>query len=269
MDPLKEAFDKIKQDIEELRDTIFALSHEVNSIKKEHVSFYPISNMIYIPTDNFALNYHKTTSTNNYLYSHTPSLNLDSQTDNQTEKEGLESLKKENISFSNGNKGVQTDRQTDNPSDRQLIPTETNSSLENNLNLKPSQVPLQSTLSYANEVISSLDHLKSDISSKFNSLTTQEITVFSALYSLEDEQTQEITYKLLANKLSLTESSIRDYINKLIQKGIPICKTKQNNKKILLSIDPSLKKIASLPTILALRESNFIDDKNKNSLSNY
>jgi hypothetical protein len=40
----------------------------------------------------------------------------------------------------------------------------------------------------------------------------------------------------------------------MINKGIPIHKNKINNKKITLSISPDLKKIASLPTIIRLRE---------------
>ena len=60
-------------------------------------------------------------------------------------------------------------------------------------------------------------------------------------------------YKNLSIKLGLTESSIRDYIGRLIKKGIPVEKTKINNKTIHLSVSSNLKKIASLPTILQLR----------------
>ena len=60
-------------------------------------------------------------------------------------------------------------------------------------------------------------------------------------------------YKTLSKRLNLTESSIRDYIGKLIKKGIPVEKIKLNNKNIQLSISPNLKKIASLSTILQLR----------------
>ena len=77
--------------------------------------------------------------------------------------------------------------------------------------------------------------------------------VFSTIYALE-EQYREVDYNKLALKLGLSQSSARDYVQKLINKGIPITKEKLNNKKILLHISPELKKIASLNTIVQLRE---------------
>ena len=76
--------------------------------------------------------------------------------------------------------------------------------------------------------------------------------VFSVLYGLE-EQNMEITYKTLSIKLFLSESSIRDYINKLINKGIPIEKMKKDNKIIYLKISNELKDLVSLSSILELR----------------
>ena len=77
--------------------------------------------------------------------------------------------------------------------------------------------------------------------------------VFSTIYQLEEEKGYT-DYKSISNKLNLTESSIRDYIGKLIKKGIPIDKNKVNNKNIQVSISDNLKKIASLQTILHLRD---------------
>ena len=77
--------------------------------------------------------------------------------------------------------------------------------------------------------------------------------VFSTIYQLE-EQNIEPNYKGLALKLGLSESSIRDYVQRMINKGIPIKKHKINNKKLVLSISSDLKKIASLSTIIKLRE---------------
>jgi len=84
-------------------------------------------------------------------------------------------------------------------------------------------------------------------------LTDHEMLVFSTIYLLEEENLQP-DYRKIAEKLSLTESSIRDYVIKLINKGIPIQKEKQNNKKILLKISPELKKITPLSSIITLRE---------------
>jgi len=77
--------------------------------------------------------------------------------------------------------------------------------------------------------------------------------VFSTIYQLEEEAVL-IDYKSLSKKLNLTESSIRDYVGRLIKKGIPVEKTKINNKMIRLSISEKLKKIAPLPVIFQLRE---------------
>jgi len=78
--------------------------------------------------------------------------------------------------------------------------------------------------------------------------------VFSTLYSLEEQNIEEITYRTLAKQLHLSESSIRDYINKLTKKGVPIEKIRQNNKTILLKISQDLKNIATLDTIYQLRK---------------
>jgi predicted transcriptional regulator len=103
------------------------------------------------------------------------------------------------------------------------------------------------------ETLSQLDDLKKAIRQQFKVLTNQEMLVFSTLYQLE-EQGFTVDYSLISQKLSLSESSIRDYILRIIKKGIPIQKTKENNKKVFLSISSDLKNIASLSTIIQLRE---------------
>jgi len=102
------------------------------------------------------------------------------------------------------------------------------------------------------DILSSLDNLKKEVRSKFKKITEQEFLVFSTLYQLSEESGYS-DYKTLSQKLNLTESSIRDYIGRLIKKGIPVEKNKINNKIIQLSISEKLKKIAPLPVILQLR----------------
>ncbi len=102
-------------------------------------------------------------------------------------------------------------------------------------------------------MLDSLDNIKKEIRLKFKRLTDQEILVFTTLYQI-DEETGPTDYKTIAKKIGLTESSIRDYIGRLIKKGIPVDKKRINNKIIQLSISQNLKKIASLPTILQLRD---------------
>jgi len=41
---------------------------------------------------------------------------------------------------------------------------------------------------------------------------------------------------------------------KIIKKGVPVVKSKENNKKVTLSIPPEFKKMASLQSIISLRE---------------
>ncbi len=147
-------------------------------------------------------------------------------------------LKYQNILYSIGNEGVPTDRQTHRQTHQQtqnLIKKEENS------------------INNAIEILDSLDSLKREIRLKFKKLTAQEVLVFSTLYQL-DEELGSTDYKTLSKKLNLTESSIRDYIGRLIKKGIPVEKNKINNKNIRLSISSNLKKIATLHTILQLRD---------------
>ena len=77
--------------------------------------------------------------------------------------------------------------------------------------------------------------------------------VFSVLYTMEEQNYTNITHRAIATQTNLSESSIRDYINKLINKGVPIEKMKQNNKTINLKISQDLKDIATLATIKDLR----------------
>ena len=106
----------------------------------------------------------------------------------------------------------------------------------------------------AHEILESLDALKKEIRLKFKRITQQEMLVFSTIYQLEEQDPNSVTYRQIALKLKLSESSIRDYVLRMINKGIPIKKHKINNKKLILSISPELKKIATLSTIIRLRE---------------
>ncbi len=118
---------------------------------------------------------------------------------------------------------------------------------------KPTGKQEENHLDKAKEILDSLDALKKDVRIKIKRLTNKEMQVFSLLYSLENTG-EQVDYPLLSNKLNLSESSIRDYIGRIIKKGIPLIKEKIQNKRIILHISQDLKKIASLDTILKLRE---------------
>ncbi len=175
---------------------------------------------------------------------------------NPTEKEKIKTnpahnlpysaLKDENKVVSTGNEGVPTDRQTNQQTNQQ---TDKGSY---NIGIKSEEDSSSDYINDAAKILDSLDSIKKEVRLKFKRLTDQEFSVFSVIYQLSEEEGYT-DYKNLSIKLGLTESSIRDYIGRLIKKGIPVEKTKINNKTIHLSVSSNLKKIASLPTILQLR----------------
>jgi len=214
MDPIKKAFSKIKKDIIELKNEIYNLKSQFEEIQ--------------------------TTPTHN-----TPSTHQ--QTDIQIHSQSIptHNYPKQlpytpNINSSIGNRGVPTDRPTNTQTDQQTH--------------NYTQIKHKTDFEQVNEILSSLNSIKKGIRLKFKRLTPQEMLVFSTLYSLEEQDIKEITYRTLAEQLQLSESSIRDYINKLTKKGVPIEKIRQNNKTILLKISQNLKNIATLATIQDLRE---------------
>ena len=154
-----------------------------------------------------------------------------------TQEYPFKPLKEAKIDISIGNKGVSTDRQTIRQTDNQ--------------NVFPFEIP-EKPLITPSLILSQLDILKKELRFKIKKLTKQELLVFSSIYQFED-QGKEVNYSLLSNKLNLSESSIRDYTQRIITKGIPLLKKKINNKQIILYISPDFKKIATLDTVLNLR----------------
>lgn len=220
MDPVKEAFQKIKEDIN-------VLKLEINALKEE---LYRISS--------------STNPTQNPSNS-TPV--LDTPTDNPTLPQEIRGSKQTNTDLSTGNRGVPTDKQTNQQTNQQTDKTKVSEEV-------PVQINEYDEIDKAKEALDSLDNIKKALRTKFKRLTPQEMLVFSTIYNFEAMQIEEVSYKLIANNLNLSESSIRDYVNRLIKKGIPIKKKRLNNKTIVLFISPDLKRIATLPTIMKLRE---------------
>ncbi len=201
MDPLKEAFRKIKEDMIFLHKEILILKQEIAGIKR---------------TPNIQTK---------EAFSQTQINSI------QTDEYPSEAQKSQNLALSTGNKGVQTDRQTNRQTDRQ------------------EEI---SRLEQVSKILESLDEVKKELRAKFKRLTKQEMLVFETIYLLE-EKGLLVDYSLIAQKLSLSESVIRDYIKNLTRKGIPLKKIKENNKKIILSIASELKKVTNLETINQLR----------------
>jgi len=217
MDKIKQAFEKVKNDIDFLKQEIHNFRFDL--IDLNHKLDEIITKIIEKNKQN--------TST------HQPVIQT-SSTHPSTDNLPLGALNTQNMSISIGNQGVSTDRQTD----RQ---TDTNISFKQN--------PIEN----ASEMLDSLDNIKKEIRLKFKRLTEQEWLIFSTIYQIEQEK-GFTDYKTISKQLNLTESSIRDYVGRLIKKGIPLHKKRINNKNIQITISSNLKKIASLSTILKLRE---------------
>ena len=224
MDHIKEAFEKVKQDMNSLKQEIDFLRLSLNETREKMIEICEIMGKMNKKLE-------KAPST------HKPQIQTVS-TYPSTHKQPLEALNPQNISISTGNHGVSTDRQTDTSTDRQ-----TQNKAKNE----------QNSIENVSEILNSLDDIKKEIRLKFKRLTEQELLVFSTIYQL-DEEIGYTDYKTISQRLNLTESSVRDYVGRLIKKGIPVDKKRINNKIIHLSISQNLRKIATLSTILQLRD---------------
>ena len=221
MDEIRRAFQDVRIDIGNLQREIEFLKQDMGEIREDLFEICEIIKKIS----------EKRASTQQ-VQKPTPS------THPSTLQHTLEALKHQNIAISTGNQGVPTDKQTDKQTDKynQFLPEKQENSIDD-----------------AARILDSLDSIKKELRLKFKRLTDQEILVFSTLYQLEEE-IGFTDYKTIAQKLSLTESSIRDYIGRIIKKGIPVEKKRINNKNIQLTLSKNLKKIATLSTILQLRD---------------
>jgi hypothetical protein len=245
MEQIKEAFNKVKKDIFLLQEEICFIKEDIESLKEIIEDLISFSKQMIpkkeeeqkkdIPTQNEKIQTEdKNIPTDNSIFNH---------------------LKHQNKAISIGNEGVPTDKQTNQQTNQQ-----TDFSLE--IDKKPlnqqttsknESLERKDSFKEAISMLESLDNIKKELRLKFKKLTDQELLVFSTLYQLEEEHGYT-DYKSISLKLNLTESSIRDYVGKLIKKGIPVDKVKINNKSVHLGISSSLKKIATLPTILLLRD---------------
>jgi len=231
-DNLKEAFNKVKGDINFLHGELLDIKTTINDL-------HDIMKDLSFKLDN----QEKQPSTDRQTVRQLNTTNNVPSTHNTTVPQEVGGLISSNLPISIGNQGVSTDRQTDTKTDNST-----------HISLVNSDKTIDSNINEATIILDSLDSLKKEIRLKFKNLTTQEMLVFSTIYQLEEQGNTEITYKLISKTLRLSESSIRDYVQRMINKGISIQKAKVNNKKLLLSISLNLKKIASLPTIMQLRE---------------
>ena len=224
MDQVKEAFNKVKEEMNFLKDSMKNIQQELEEIQLSILELRKIKTSTQEPQNKTLRHINKT--------------EIKTSTDTSTHNLPFKTLKQVNIDSSIGNEGVSTDRQTD---------TSTDTSTHNSHLKQENKHPDPSI------ILGQLDSLKKDIRLKIKRLTNQELLVFSAIYQLENEQ-KTVDYSLISRNLNLSESSIRDYVQRMINKGMPIIKEKINNKRIVLRISEDLKKLASLNTLLELRE---------------
>jgi|SRR3989344_1169076 len=236
-------FSTLKNDIFELKSQLNAINESLNSLKIDILNANSRQVSQFFPTD-IPTHYQEKPTISN-IPSDTPTVAVEA-----------EGLKYPNFDTSTRNRGVPTDRQTNQQTDNypQFIEEESSIQTYSDTQFKPLSKPLNQQIKDASEILNSLDNIKKEIRLKFKTMTNQEMLVFSTIYQLEEAFPEGIEYRQIATKLRLSESSIRDYIQKLINKGIPVDKLKLNNKKILLKISSDLKNIASLETLIKLRE---------------
>lgn len=273
MEQIKEAFSKVKQDIDSLKNEVSSLNNQLIETRSSLVEMCEILKNISrenqelkqkihltnfnsyqedIPSDKF------NTPTHNSLNPTYLPLSSADKSNTPTYNTPYSALKRQNKDISIGNKGVPTDRQTNQQTNQQTnkgsYNTKNTLNTENIFVLDSSKDLMDNpnSINDAAKILDSLDALKKEVRLKFKRLTDQEFLVFSSIYQAGEEKGYT-DYKNLSENLNLTESSIRDYVGRLIKKGISVEKTKINNKTIHLSISPNLKKIASLSTILQLR----------------
>lgn len=244
---IKEAFSKVKGDITSLKSQINSLNEEIHEIKETLEILKSLLNTSPLLQAKASLN---------QTQNQTDQTLRQIQTDTQADKQSQYGLKTQNNNISIGNDGVQADNQADRQTIRQTDKHSQKFAQFNNILSQESQEINQDQITKIEkvaEILDSLDTLKKTLRAQFKKLTNQEMLIFSTIYQLSD-QGFSVDYPLLAAKTNLSESAVRDYTQKIIKKGIPLGKIKENNKKVSLSIPPEFKRMASLETILSLRE---------------
>ena len=231
MDLVQEAFQRVRQDINSMKEELTLLRKGLTETRTRMIEMCEILAKL-------GKNKEESSKIEPVEFSTQDVQKTATSTHPSTHNQSFNALKPQNTGISTGNEGVSTDRQTDRQTDKNK-----ENSLENS----------QNPINNAAEILDSLDNIKKEIRLKFKRITDQELLVFSTIYQLDEEQ-GHADYKMLSGRLKLTESSIRDYVQRLIKKGIPVEKKRINNKSIILNISQNLKKIASLSTILQLRE---------------
>lgn len=217
-DLIKEAFGKVKQDIATLQHEMQQTNQQIQRVQK---TLADLSQQI-------------------------ASIQQTNTLQIPTNQQKKKVLTEQYGQISTGNEGVTTNQQ---------INQQTNQHTGNEGVFPQEQIPTlqQKDLNELSTIVSSYQEVQKQLRNQIKTLTKQEFTVYATIYQLQLEGII-VDYPTIAQRLHLSEISAREYILKLLKKGIPLIKTKHNNKKILLSIPTAMTQSASLPTLLALYE---------------
>jgi len=128
---------------------------------------------------------------------------------------------------------------------------------------------------YDNKTIKKLDNFydiktyKKELESRFLSLTDAQFRVFMAIYRIEERSNNSVTYAEIASELTLSQSSIRDYVSDLLLRKIPLTKHSSPNRKVFLSVQKEFKNLNILENLHALREKDLSQTRLSGQLHNF
>jgi len=118
--------------------------------------------------------------------------------------------------------------------------------IEKPLNYPPPQHKIETPLS------SLLINLKEELSRTLTSLTDREISLLLSIYDLE-KQGLDPSYAHLAQRLRLSENTVRVVVMSLLNKNAPIIKERYFNRRVLLSLKSEFKELNLLQKLLSIR----------------
>jgi len=122
-----------------------------------------------------------------------------------------------------------------------------------NNSTKHSETPSNQQLDTTEALKSTLSELSQTLTLAFQSLTDREFSVFAAIFELQ-RQLPEVTYTDLAQKLTISEPTVRNIVNQLITKKMPLQKVRFFNRKVSLSVSKDFQDLNLLTKLIKLRQ---------------
>jgi len=239
---LKEVILKQNEVIKQLSEHLIDLSNQLENHKKSQNQPISIGNEGVNQSINHLINQSLSTQSLNHIDLST------SEPQNDLESPSFEPIE-ENIA-PQSKPEIPVEKIPESPSAEQKIQQKSEEKLKNELDFK---IDL-GTISQKREITlldKEISSFKVNINKAFSSLSKQELRVFLSLYQLDDEL-NGVSYIELSSKLELTEPCIRGYISTLMKKGLPITRTKLNNKRTILIINKEFKSLGLKQKLVSL-----------------